>query len=79
MVTAEELLKLLAKLSKKYIDGKVIYWEFEAVARRELGIDHDTFWDLVEELVEEGKIEAKLSKNKVDVYFRVGGGEDGRT
>ena len=70
MVTAEELLKLLAKLSKKYIDGKVIYWEFEAVARRELGIDHDTFWDLVEQLEDEGKIELELSKNKVDVYFK---------
>jgi len=32
---------------------------------------------LVEELVEEGKIEAKLSRNKVDVYFRVGSDKHG--
>ena len=70
MVTAEELLKLLTKLSKRYIDGRVIYWEFEAVARRELGLKHNEFWDLVEKLIDEGKIEAELSKNKVDVYFR---------
>lgn len=66
----ERLIELLTRLSKKYIDGKVIYWEFEAVARRELGIDHDEFYRLVEELVKEGKIEAIVSKNMVDVYFK---------
>lgn len=70
MTREEVLLKLLAKLSKKYIDGRVIYWEFEAAARRELGIDHNTFWDLVEGLVEEGKIESELSNDKIDVYFK---------
>ena len=70
MSTAEKLLKLLERYSKRYIDRKVIYWEFEAVARRELGLSHNEFWDLIEQLEDEGKIELELSKNKVDVYFK---------
>ena len=64
----EELLKLLESLSKKYIDRKVIYWEFEGVARRELDIDHNEFWDLVEKLEEGGKIETKVIRG--DLYLK---------
>lgn len=70
MIKEQKILEILETLSKKYIDGRVIYWEFEAVARRKLGISHSEFWGLVEKLVDEGKIEAELSKNRIDMYFK---------
>ena len=73
----KRLKELLARLSRKYVDGKVIYWEFESVARRELDIGHDEFYGLVEELVKEGEIEAIVTKNMADLYFKPKG-RDGR-